>query len=87
MADETAKALELITEVVNQSEVLINNIAQACNYQATGGAQIKQAITQVSQVVQTNSATSEECASASEGRSNHRNPPPSPAWGLSRPPM
>ncbi len=70
MADETAKALELITEVVNQSEVLINNIAQACNYQATGGAQIKQAITQVSQVVQTNSATSEECASASEELSN-----------------
>lgn len=70
MADETAKALELITQVVNQSEVLINNIAQACNYQATGGAQIKQAITQVSQVVQTNSATSEECASASEELSN-----------------
>ncbi|MBD5529962.1 MAG: HAMP domain-containing protein [Lachnospiraceae bacterium] len=66
MADETAKALELITEVVNESEVLIHNIAQACNYQATGGAQIKQAITQVSQVVQTNSATSEQCASASE---------------------
>ncbi len=70
MADETAKALELITDVVNQSEVLIKNIAQACNYQATGGAQIKQAITQVSQVVQTNSATSEECASASEELSN-----------------
>lgn len=70
IADETAKALELITEVVNQSEVLIHNIAQACNYQATGGAQIKQAITQVSQVVQTNSATSEECASASEELSN-----------------
>ena len=70
MADETAKALELITDVVNQSEVLINNIAQACNYQATSGAQIKQAITQVSQVVQTNSATSEQCASASEELSN-----------------
>ena len=70
MADETAKALELITEVVNQSEALIQNIAQACNYQATSGAQIKQAITQVSQVVQTNSATSEQCASASEELSN-----------------
>lgn len=70
IADETAKALETITNVVNQSEVLINNIAQACNYQATGGTQIKQAITQVSQVVQTNSATSEQCASASEELSN-----------------
>ena len=72
MADETAKALELITDVVNQSEVLINNIAQACNYQATSGAQIKQAITQVSQVVQTNSATSEQCAAASEELSSRR---------------
>ncbi len=70
MADETAKALDMITNVVNQSEVLINSIAQACNYQATSGAQIKQAITQVSQVVQTNSATSEQCASASEELSN-----------------
>ncbi|MCM1118363.1 MAG: methyl-accepting chemotaxis protein [bacterium] len=70
MADETAKALDMITDVVNQSEVLIHSIAQACNYQATSGAQIKQAITQVSQVVQTNSATSEQCASASEELSN-----------------
>lgn len=70
IADETAKAMDTITNVVSQSEVLINNIAQACNYQATSGAQIKQAITQVSQVVQTNSATSEQCASASEELSN-----------------
>lgn len=70
IADETAKAMDMITNVVSESEVLINNIAQACNYQATSGAQIKQAITQVSQVVQTNSATSEQCASASEELSN-----------------
>ena len=36
------------------------------NYQATAVAQINQAINQVSQVVQTNSSTSEECAAASE---------------------
>ncbi len=66
IADETAKALEVITNVVEQSEVLINNIAQTSNYQATAVAQVDQAITQVSQVVQTNSATSEQCAAASE---------------------
>lgn len=70
IADETAKALNVITDVVQQSEVLINNIAQSSNYQATAVAQIEQAITQVSQVVQTNSATSEECAAASEELSN-----------------
>lgn len=70
IADETAKALNVISDVVHQSEVIINNIAQSSNYQATAIAQIEQAISQVSQVVQTNSATSEQCAAASEELSN-----------------
>lgn len=70
IAEETAKALDTITDVVHQSEELINNISEVSNYQATSVAQIEQAIMQVSQVVQTDSATSEECASASEELSN-----------------
>ena len=70
IADDTAKAMEAITSVVQQSEVIINGIAESSNYQATAVAQIEQAITQVSQVVQTNSATSEQCAAASEELSN-----------------
>ena len=70
IASETAAALETISERVSQSEVLIGNIAESSNYQATAVAQINQAIGQVSQVVQTNSATSEECAAASEELSN-----------------
>lgn len=70
IADDTAKAMEAITNVVQQSEVIINGIAESSNYQAMAVAQIEQAITQVSQVVQTNSATSEECAAASEELSN-----------------
>lgn len=70
IADDTAKALEAITKVVQRSEVIINGIAESSNYQATAVAQIEQAISQVSQVVQTNSATSEECAAASEELSN-----------------
>lgn len=70
IADETAKALEKITTIVHESEVLVNGIAEASNYQATAVAQIDQAIGQVSQVVQTNSATSEQCAAASEELSN-----------------
>ncbi len=70
IADETAKALEDISNAVKQSEVIINNIAESSNYQATAVAQINQGIGQVSQVVQTNSATSEECAAASEELSN-----------------
>ncbi len=70
IADDTAKAMEAIAKVVQQSEVIINGIAESSNYQATAVAQIEQAISQVSQVVQTNSATSEECAAASEELSN-----------------
>ena len=59
-----------ITSVVQESEVIINGIAESSNYQATAVSQIEQAISQVSQVVQTNSATSQECAAASEELSN-----------------
>ena len=66
IAQETHKSLEAVTNVVKESEALINNIAESSNYQATAVAQIDQAIGQISQVVQTNSATSEECAAASD---------------------
>ena len=70
IANDTADALEEITAVVSKSEVIVANIAEASNYQATAIAQIDQAIDQVSQVVQTNSSTSEECAAASVELSN-----------------
>ncbi len=70
IAEVTAKAMEEISKVVLDSEMIINGIAESSNYQATAVAQIEQAINQVSQVVQTNSATSEECAAASEELSN-----------------
>ncbi|MBQ9120524.1 MAG: methyl-accepting chemotaxis protein [Lachnospiraceae bacterium] len=65
LANDTAQALEEITDVVNQSQTMVADIAQASNYQATAIAQIDKAVEQVSQVVQTNSATSQECAAAS----------------------
>lgn len=70
IAGETADALEQITTAVKQCESIILGIAEASNYQATAIAQINQAIEQVSQVVQNNSATSEECAAASIELSN-----------------
>ena len=73
IADNTAKALDDITDAVQRSEAIINGIAEASNYQATAIAQIDQAIEQVSQVVQNNSATSEECAAASVELANQAN--------------
>lgn len=66
IAEKTAKALELISEVVNESEQIVSGIADSSNYQATAISQIDQAVEQVSQVVQSNSSTSEECAAASK---------------------
>ena len=73
IADETAKALAAISNIVKESETIILDIAEASNYQATAIEQIDQAIEQVSQVVQNNSATSEECAAASVELANQAN--------------
>ena len=65
IANTTAITLDEITEVVKKSEGIVTQIAEASNYQATAIAQIDRAIEQVSQVVQNNSATSQQCAAAS----------------------
>lgn len=70
IADDTARALELVTAAVKESGELIRSIAESSNYQATEIAQIDQAVEQVAQVVQNNSATSEQCAAASVELSN-----------------
>lgn len=65
IAGETATALEEVSRIILQSEEIVSGIAESSNYQATAIEQIDQAVGQVSMVVQTNSATSEECAAAS----------------------
>lgn len=66
LAEETAKSLGVISDMIDKITGLSADIATASNDQATATAQIDQALSQVSQVVQTNSATSQQCASASE---------------------
>ncbi len=66
IANDTAAALHKIVDGVAKVANLVSDIAVASNKQATGIAQVNQGINQVAQVVQTNSATSEESASASE---------------------
>ena len=70
LAEDTAKALETIVGNIDKIVNLISDIALASNEQATAITQIDQAIGQVSDVVQSNSATSEQCAAASEELSN-----------------
>lgn len=65
LAVETAAALEEILASVENIAALVSNIATASVNQAGSVGQVNAGITQIADVVQTNSATSEECAAAS----------------------
>jgi methyl-accepting chemotaxis protein len=66
LANETATALQEIVHAVTKATDLVTNIANASNEQANAIAQINLGVGQISEATQTNSATSEECAAASE---------------------
>lgn len=66
IADETAKQLE---EVVEGSRIVtgeVNKVAVALEEQAATISQINQGVDHINDVVQTNSATSQQCAAASQ---------------------
>ncbi|MEG0614975.1 MAG: methyl-accepting chemotaxis protein [Oscillospiraceae bacterium] len=66
MAEATASAIDKITVGAMKINKLIGSIASDSNKQAQSAAQITTGIDQISSVVQTNSATAEESAAASE---------------------
>jgi methyl-accepting chemotaxis protein len=66
IANETAAALSEIVAGADKTADLVTGIAEASNAQASGIAQINAGVGQVAQVVQSNSATAEESAAASE---------------------
>ncbi len=70
LAEETAVSLEGIQSSVEDMVSIINRIAEASNHQSSSVSQVNQGITQIAGVLQTNSATSEECAAASAQLSN-----------------
>lgn len=66
IVNNTAESLGNIIEITNQTMNSVEMIAKASEEQATAIAQITLGVEQISSVVQTNSATSEESAAASE---------------------
>ncbi len=66
IADVTAKSLEESARETSEAITLINKIAQASDEQAQAIVQINQGVDQISGVVQTNAATAEESAAASQ---------------------
>ncbi len=66
IAVNTAKSLEEIKVKAQKTIALVDEIAKASGDQASAVVQITQGIEQISVVIQTNSATAEESAAASE---------------------
>lgn len=73
MANKTATSLDKSAQVTMDAVALIDKIALASHEQATAVVQINQGIEQISTVVQTNAATAEESAAASEELSGQAN--------------
>lgn len=66
LADDTAKSLDTVVTGAKEISIVIDKISSASSEQAISIAQVTQGIDQISSVIQTNSATAEESAAASE---------------------
>ena len=66
IANETAKALETIVGEIGKISEIVSEVAQASIRQSDAISQVNVGVTQISTVTQSNSATSEEQASASQ---------------------
>lgn len=66
IANQTAEALDKIVSGVTEAADIVDGIAKASKEQAIAINQINQGIEQIARVTQTNTATAEESASASE---------------------
>ena len=73
IAEETAKSLGVVVEKTSVVNVKIQNIAKVSEEQANAIQQINTGIDQIASVVQTNSATAEQSAAASEELSGQAN--------------
>ncbi len=65
-AHATADSLSDVAEMTKQVVMAVDKIASASEYQSDSISQITAEVDQISDVVQNNSATSEELAAASE---------------------
>lgn len=70
IADETAQQLEHVVSGSKEITVEVNGIAEALKDQVAAIGQVEDGVSHINDVVQTNSATSQECAAASQEMSN-----------------
>ncbi|MEW6234611.1 MAG: methyl-accepting chemotaxis protein [Candidatus Omnitrophota bacterium] len=65
-AENAGKLIQEVVPAIRNAAQLVQEIAASCAEQSSGAEQIRTAIGQLDQITQSNSATSEEAASASE---------------------
>lgn len=65
-AEKAGNLIQKVVPDIQQTAELVQEISAACTEQSTGAEQINQAVIQLDQVTQQNSASSEESAAASE---------------------
>ena len=65
-AENAGKLIQNVVPAIQEASQLVQEISAACNEQANGAKQIRQAIFELDKVTQSNSASSEQSASASE---------------------
>lgn len=70
IADETAKQLEHVVAGSKEITAEVNRVAEALGAQEEAFEQINSGVDHINEVVQTNAATSEECAAASQEMSS-----------------
>lgn len=66
IADDTAKSMQTVVEGIKEVALTVDRISNASAEQADSITQVTQGVDQISAVIQTNSATAEESAAASE---------------------
>ncbi len=66
IANNTANTLNEVTKLAKKSSVLVTDIASDCEKQASSIIEISKGVDEISSVVQTNSATFEQSAAASQ---------------------
>ncbi|RJP24461.1 MAG: HAMP domain-containing protein [Candidatus Omnitrophota bacterium] len=65
-AENAGKLIQKVVPAIQDASQMVQEIASSCAEQSNGSEQIRTALTQLDQVTQQNSATSEETSSASE---------------------
>ena len=70
-AERTAASLTEVVELIGKVTALVSEISQASNAQARGITDINEGLSQVDQVTQTNTASAEEIAAASQELTRH----------------